>query len=326
MGDATKVFEVAFMLRVRWDLHSLNNEGIVGNVTEPRTLVLADGSKTDGISGEMLKHLHSYGVWLADPAESDFCPACRRLQPQRADLPEYRRTFAGLSNVDTVSAAIKNCVLCDLHGFLIQTPPVSRRSTVEFGWAVGIPEVYRDIHTHARHAAAERTAREERGKTRGVQQEEDRSAIDQEEQEEEVSAQMIYHRPTRSGTYAIVSLFQPWRIGLNEIDYQYAIDNASRNKRFHLALQAYKHMFQQTQGAMVSTRLPHVEGMAGVVAISHGNTPVPVLSPLRDDYQKQVEDLARRSSLLNVYPFTSLAELCDIIDETSKLEIYSFRS
>ncbi|MGQ9756430.1 MAG: DevR family CRISPR-associated autoregulator, partial [Desulfotomaculales bacterium] len=104
------VFEIAFMLRARWSLHSLNNEGTVGNVTEPRTVVLADGTKTDGVSGEMLKHLHTYNVWLAEPQKNCFCPACQRLQPQRADLPEYRRSFARLDNIAAMSQAITNCV------------------------------------------------------------------------------------------------------------------------------------------------------------------------------------------------------------------------
>jgi hypothetical protein len=49
------VFEIAILARVKWNLHSLNNEGTIGNVTEPRTIALWDGTKTDGVSGEMMK-------------------------------------------------------------------------------------------------------------------------------------------------------------------------------------------------------------------------------------------------------------------------------
>jgi len=40
-----KIYEIGFMGRIRIDAHSLNNEGAVGNVTEPRTVILADGQK-----------------------------------------------------------------------------------------------------------------------------------------------------------------------------------------------------------------------------------------------------------------------------------------
>ncbi|MCX8126427.1 MAG: DevR family CRISPR-associated autoregulator, partial [Dehalococcoidia bacterium] len=145
-----QVFELSLMARVTWNLHSLNNEGTVGNVTEPRTVVLADGQKTDGVSGEMLKHVHTYNVWLLSPDKGIFCPSCARLQPQKADEPKYRKTISTKSNTEAMDKVIANCVLCDLHGFLVQEPAIARRSTVEFGWLVGLPSAtYREIHLHA---------------------------------------------------------------------------------------------------------------------------------------------------------------------------------
>lgn len=303
------VFEIGLMMRATWNLHSLNNEGTVGNVSEPRTVVLADGTKTDGVSGEMLKHLHTYNVWLAESQKDRFCEACQRLQPQKADLPEYRRTFSGTDNVAAMARAISNCVLCDLHGFLMQIPAISRRSTVEFGWAVGLPEVYRDIHVHARHAVGER----------GREQPEA-------EEEREVAAQMVYHRPTRSGVYAVVSLFQPWRIGLNEITYEYAIDDASRLTRYRLGLEGYKNLLQRGDGAMTSTRLPHIEGVEGVIVVSRRNAPAPVISPLRDDYGQQLEALAAGNGWLTLHRFSTAAEACGILNELAKAELHPFRS
>jgi CRISPR-associated protein Cst2 len=302
------VFEISLMLRVTWNLHSLNNEGTVGNVSEPRTVVLADGTKTDGVSGEMLKHLHTYNVWLAEPRKDRFCPACERLQPQKADFPEYRRTFSATDNVVAMSQAIENCVLCDLHGFLMQQPAIARRSTIEFGWAVGIPEVYRDIHVHARHAVGERGGEQA------------------EEGEREVAAQMVYHRPTRSGVYAVVSLFQPWRIGLNEIDYTYAIDAAARLARYRLGLEAYKHLLQRGDGAMTSTRLPHIEGVEGVIAVSRRNAPAPVISPLRDDYRQQLDALAAHHGALTLHTFDTVAGVCQVLDELAEASLHPFRS
>jgi CRISPR-associated protein Cst2 len=326
--DSNAVFEIGLMMRATWNLHSLNNEGTVGNVSEPRTVVLADGTKTDGVSGEMLKHLHTYNVWLAESRKDRFCPACQRLQPQKADFPQYRATLGGTPSA-VMSQAIANCILCDLHGFLVTgirrqrrrrgapeeaegeqaeeaeeaaARAVPRKSTVEFGWAVGIPEVYRDIHLHSRNWP------------------------EPPEGEEERAAQMPYHRPTRSGVYAVVSLFQPWRIGLNEINYEYAIDNEPRLVRYRLGLEAYKNMLQRGDGAMTSTRLPHIEVVEGVIAVSRRNAPAPVFSPLRDDYGQQLEALAASNGRLTLHRFSTVGEACGILDELAKSTLHRFRS
>jgi CRISPR-associated protein Cst2 len=311
MSDNNSLFEISIMARVIWNLHSLNNEGSVGNVTEPRTVVLASGEKSDGISGEMLKHIHSYNVWLSESDKSRFCPACARLQPQKADLPDYRKTLKGKTNTEVMASAIANCAMCDLHGFLVQEPPIARRSTLEFGWVVGLPDKqHREIHLHARHSMEERRAKEERS--------------DVGEEKEEVSAQMVYHRPTRSGVYALVSLFQPWRIGLNEISYDY-VKGVDRQARYRLALQAYKASFMHADGAMTSTRLPHVEAIEGIIAVSNSNFPVPLLSPLKENYQDELRSLSEKEKQIELANFSNLSEIVQIIDDLANRPVFSFK-
>ena len=65
-----QIYDLAIVGRATWDLHSLNNEGSIGNVTEPRTVMLADGTKSDGVSGEMLKHAHVSAFWQIGRATS----------------------------------------------------------------------------------------------------------------------------------------------------------------------------------------------------------------------------------------------------------------
>ena len=102
--------------------------------------------------------------------------------------------------------------------------------------------------------------------------------------------QMIYHRPTRSGIYGVVSVFQPWRIGLNNINFNYDIsDDNERAHRYQLVLKAYQAMFMRPEGAMTSTRLPHTEDFEGLIIVSKTNVPVPIISPLRGDYKTQIE-------------------------------------
>ncbi len=311
MADSP-VFEVAILGRVVWNLHSLNNEGTVGNVSEPRTVVLADGSKSDGISGEMLKHIHAQNVWLVAEDKSQLCEPCRTLNPQKADKnPAVLGVKTAKAKVaaESMSVAISSCALCDLHGFLVQRPTIARASTVEFGWAVALRDGYhRDIHLHARHAV------EGRAETTEGQQ----------EGPAEVSGQMIYHRPTRSGTYAFVSVFQPWRIGLNEVNYEYVegVDREARNK---LAIEAYKATFARTGGAMTSTRLPHVEALEGVVLVSSRNFPVPVTSPLQDDYREKTEKVGQAVEGLEVQRFGALPELYVILNALAKRRLFALQ-
>lgn len=304
--QVTGVFEIAILARVKWDLHSLNNEGTIGNVTEPRTVVLWDGTKTDGVSGEMMKHIHAYWTWLqAKTGNLSLCPACQSFQPQRADAAPQ-----GLNRNDNAQAmrtAMERCVLCDLHGFLVQRPTIHRQSVVEFGWIVGVPEkFYRDIHAHARHAVAERGVREEeRAETEGEAQEAERT---------EVAAQMVYHRPTRSGVYALVTLFQPWRIGLNEVNYTYALDPNEQARRYQLALTAYEWTLKRPDGAMTTTRFPHIEGIEGIVLISRQPVPVPMLSPLREDYREKLKALAQKQNV-EAETFSDMDQLVNILSE-----------
>lgn len=299
-----QVFEIAIVGRVVWNLHSLNNEGSIGNVTEPRTVVLWDGTKTDGVSGEMMKHIHAFWTWLqAKQNGLPLCDACQQFKPQRADAARPQG-----SATDALNQVLKQCVLCDLHGFLIQRPTIHRQSTVEFGWVVGVREqTHRDLHVHARHAIEERATEQQE------QSEEEQQTTQQ--QEREVSAQMLYHRPTRSGVYAFVTLFQAWRIGLNELNYTYALDkDDERKKRYELALTAYEWTFKRPDGAMTTTRLPHIEAIEGLVLVAHSAVPVPLLSPLRDDYRNQLKTLAEKQGV-EVHEFNDLVKLAEILAE-----------
>ncbi|MER3398503.1 MAG: DevR family CRISPR-associated autoregulator [Chloroflexota bacterium] len=312
MQNNQHVFEIAILGRVTWNLHSLNNEGSVGNVTEPRTLVLWNGNKTDGVSGEMMKHIHAYWTWLQARSQNPppLCSACQTLRPQRADAD--RSELPRKDNAAALRKAISRCVLCDLHGFLVQKPTIHRQSTVEFGWIVGIPDKFhRDFHIHARHAIVERGVPQEEAGAEGESETEESEST---ERERQAPAQVPYHRPTRSGVYAFVTLFQPWRIGLNEVNYTYAINEGEHKTRYQLALTAYEWTFKRPDGAMTSTRLPHIEKTEGIVLISRQAIPVPMLSPLREDYRERLEQLAQQQGV-EVKKFEDLNGLVSILVE-----------
>jgi CRISPR-associated protein Cst2 len=292
-----EVYEIAILGRATWNLHSLNNEGNVGNVTEPRNLRIIDPNTgeavtTDGISGEMLKHIHMEKMWeMGD--KSNFCEGCKKMEPEKGFKDKDIRDAKDFAIA--CEKAIQKCVICDCHGFLFPEGKItgSRSSTVEFGWALGIPingEFVRDIHTHARHAIGEKR------KT-----------------EEEITTQMVYHRPTRSGEYAIVSVFQPWRIGLNNVTMDYT-KNVNREERYKLVLKAYQAMFMRTEGAMTSTRLPHTTDFSGIIVVAKSNIPVPVISPLKEDYVAEIKKIITSfNGNLEMFEFKSVADFVENI-------------
>lgn len=327
MPEQHVIYEIAIVARVTWNLHSLNNEGSIGNVVEPRTLKLADGTTTDGISGEMLKHIHAAKLWELESNKSKFCPVCRTLEPMRADQnPEVTKYQKG-EEAEAVTRAINDCIMCDLHGFLVQRPTVHRKSAVEFGWAVGLRgRVNRDIHQHARHAVGFKGEgqREETESTQPqmeliTEEEGDSEEVAESEgAEERATSQMLFSRPTRSGAYALVTVFQPWRLGLNTIDYSYPA-GLDRQGRYRLALRAYEAMFMRTEGAMTSTRLPHLEDFEGAVVVSRTNFPAPVISPLKDGYVEELQQLTDASSgEFKILPFTGLTEFVARLRELEK--------
>jgi CRISPR-associated protein Cst2 len=324
-----KVYEIAIMGRATWNLHSLSNEGTVGNVTEPRTIILADGTKTDGISGEMLKHIHAENMWALERDKTKFCQVCEKFRPERADgNPEVRKTK---EVEDAVEKAIK-CVLCDTHGFLVQVPTVSRQSTIEFGWAVGIPEVQRSTHVHARQAVHTAYIPIDEEREKGKWGREKCSEGDCETKEEDSSLfrikgkwyceahrptatpQMLYYRPTRSGTYAIISVFQPWRIGLNNVTRKY-VEGINRSERYKLALKAYQAMFLKPEGAMTTTRLPHTENFEGTIIVCRASFPAPVISPIKIDYKEEIKSIIKNLEDIEMIEFKSLSEFVEKIRE-----------
>ena len=292
---AEKVYEIAILGRASWNFHSLNNEGTVGNVTEPRTITLADGSQVDGISGEMLKHIHTRCFWTL-VNKNKLCDACKKLSPMKAsNNPEVNKRLKETKgkadrSQELLDVAIR-CPLCDIHGFLIEEAALSRKSTVEFGWALALPmHQSREIHTHIRVAVGEKAA-----------------------EGEETPEQMVYNRPTRSGIYAIVTVFQPWRIGLNEINYRYVVDDSEIKERYDTVIEAYKAMFVRLEGAMTTTRLPHFSGCEGVIVISKKPMPACLVSPLEDNYKSNICEVSQKVGN-EVAEFSSVSELLTQLD------------
>src|SRR6266702_1415610 len=198
------IYELSVNVRVSWQAHSLSNAGTEGsNRLMPRRQLLADGSVTDACSGSIAKHHHA--VLLAEYLAASgvpLCPACQQRDGRRAaalvERPEYKNI--------SVEQILRNCGLCDAHGFLVTAKNASsqqgtearernaKHSLVEFSFALGLP-----------------------GRSQKTMHLFTRSGDSKEE------GQMLMKKPTRSGDYALEVRYRSVGVGVDTDKWQVAI-------------------------------------------------------------------------------------------------------
>ena len=306
------------------NMHSLNNEGGEGNqiMTRQLTIVDRDGQEhtVNGISGDMFKHIHAghlvnycveNGIELSQYSEA--------LNPNRissAELLNYieknkkKNEKAGV----VIEALINSCAVCDAHGVLItdkvgnnkDSSNTPRKSVIEFGWTIGIPqknntETY--LHTKVVHSST------------GVKGESSNEG------------QNIFHRPANHGVYAFVCNIDTYRIGFNDIDRNYSIDDTKRQTRYKAILQSLLSSFLNPRGAMTSSQKPHITDFKGVVSYSTNLIPAPTVSPINTDYTKEIEKIrdnlnSIEADSITVKPFNGLGDLSGIIKDLIDEEPY----
>ena len=204
---------------------------------------------------------------------------------------------------------IKTCSVCDAHGLLItedvkgnkNTP---RHSVVEFAWTVGIPgkngtETY--IHSKlVSDSGAKGSATESN------------------------EGQNLFHRPANYGEYAFICNIEVYRIGLNDINRTYPIDDNDREKRYQAILVSLISSMLNPEGAMTSSQKPHVTGFKGVVSWSHKLVPAPTVSALNSDYIKQIENVAENVN--NIYKTLNNNETINVVETEEFKNISDFVS
>lgn len=190
------------------------------------------------------------------------------------------------SNVDLMSGILQTCAVTDLEGTLVtaevtgESRSLSRKSCVEFGWGVGLPDLTRtESLFHVKYDPRER------GEGAGS----------------DTPQQAIFYRPLNSGVYAIVAHVELFRIGRNDITLQYAVGRDDRKLRAKALLESLWYTFVKTAGAQRNTQHPHVLGWEGIIAYSSSlAVPAPTASPLEEDYTSQVDK--SRNALNKLHP------------------------
>jgi CRISPR-associated protein Cst2 len=253
----------------------------------------------------MLKHIQAEHLYeISRDQGLPLCAACTIFDANRMSADENFRVWLKKDKPTPIQVVdrLLTCTLDDAEGNLItegQSTP--RKSVIEFGWAVGLPDaVTTDQYFHVKYDP-------------------DRKEIPSDKTEREGNlGQAIFHRPANSGQYAIVCNVEAQRIGYNDVSQKYTISPADRRKRLAAVLQSLAYTFVQPNGAMRNTQNPHIVDVRGALTYSTGPAPAPLLSPLNRTFADQMVAIAASLNTIHagrlvVERFGSLAELVAIL-------------
>ncbi|MCC6263173.1 MAG: DevR family CRISPR-associated autoregulator [Bryobacterales bacterium] len=317
---------IALSARVNLNLHNLNSEGTEGNQQQTRMVyvVLPDPEEPDAanrfsvnaVSGDMFKHIfvgHLTDV-LASMGEP-LSEGARTYNPDRVNVDslfvEEVTKDKSKDGEAVLAEVIKRCAVTDIAGTLItEGRAVARKSCVEFGWVVGIPElVHTEQYFHVKYDP----------RSRG------KSTLQKDEKQGEgtvAGTQAIFHRPANSGFYALVCQLELSRIGMNEISRKVEISEESRKRRQSAAIQALLATLVKPAGAQRNTQNPHITDCSGVVSISRSYLPAPTVSPLNPQFESEIAAVAETLNTLtpdaiSVDSFSRLSEGVAILGRLS---------
>lgn len=330
------VSSLSLCARITLDLHSLNNEGTEGNQQQTRMVHIIDQrgrrAVVNGISGDMFKHiLVEHLVPLLDGAGQALSPGARAHDADRinalneafVDFCEKEQEFAvdgkkqrrKATESEILARMLRDCSLTDIAGALVtRGRSVGRKSVVEFGWVVGLPEdsegqplTTTEQYFHVKYAP------EGRGAAAG--------------DDTVAGRQAIFHRPASSGVYALICNLDLYRIGLNDITRRYGVDATGRRARGQALIHALAATLLKPTGAQRNTQNPHIVGCEGAVAVSSVSLPAPTVSPLNDSYRQEIDAVAGAlngiaKDGITVRRFETLAEGVKVLsDVAAALEV-----
>ncbi len=309
------VYELSLNVRLHLEAHSMSNIGSAGNRLLPRRQLLADGTEVDAISGNIQKHHHAdilanymnaMGILL--------CPACAKRDGRRAAALVDKTGRISL-NIDE----ILTCGMCDAHGFLVpsknkpeivrteetdidgEDQPKKKKSTkviktkvrdrlskhslIEFSYGLALPENFTDTPQ-----LLTRTG------------------------DEKGDGQMLVHQITRSGFYGQCVRYTAAGIGVDTNTRRLVIaDEAERLRRHQAILSALRDDFLSPSGALTSSTLPHLAGLAGVVMIQTQIGRAPTYSPLAKDFIERLAAMKNEQRVTK--PFHTVDEFSAIMDD-----------
>jgi len=302
-----QVYSLSISARAILNMHSLNNEGGEGNQIQTRMVDIVYYDKqgqprqanVNAISGDTFKHIQAEHLHrIAVEKGLKLCAACQRFDANRMSAdPDFREWLKSKpTQVQILDRLVSHCTIDDLEGNLVTEggSSVPRKSVVEFGWVVGVPEaVTTDNYFHVKYVPDRREKPTDKDGREGN------------------LGQSIFHRPASSGVYAIVSNFEISRIGYNDISQQY-VGGLDRQARYSALLESILYSFIQMNGAMRNTQLPHLVALHGVVTISYGIAPAPTVSPINPSFADEIKGTCDVLNAIHGSEIIKVEEFADI--------------
>lgn len=318
---ATSVYSVSLAINATLNLHNLNNEGNEGNQLQTRMVDILDTAgklhNVNAISGDMLKHIQAEHFFnLARQRGLPLCAGCRQFNPNRINADaDFISGTKGMADAAALNELLRVCAMDDIEGILITEGgrSIPRKSVVEFGWAIGLPET-REAHNQSFFHVKYAPERSEGQRAKDATSRAKKGDGDEGKSGGANLGQAIFHRPASSGQYAIVCHLEFGRIGYNDITQRYTLSAAERQQRGAALLESLLLTFVQLNGAMRSSQLPHLVALEGALAYSTTMLPAPLISPLTPKYATEMQRIA--SALGNgeeivVQEFGSLGALAE---------------
>ena len=150
MSDNKAVYSLTICGQATIDMHSLNNEGSEGNQIATRMVNVYDQTgklaAVNAISGDMFKHIQAEHLFhLSRNNGLSLCSGCQRFNANRIlDDETFLNSFdKNTPDNKIITTMVQTCAIDDVEGILVTAKNKStpRKSIVEFGWVVGIPEL-----------------------------------------------------------------------------------------------------------------------------------------------------------------------------------------
>jgi CRISPR-associated protein Cst2 len=314
MNGERPITGVSIAARLTLAAHALNNEGSRNNAILPRQVDVVHGDdviQTNAISGDSVKHtfVDHLRVLALEADGSDeggvpLCSACRRGDPNRLNADPQFQELARNEKIQPegiLDAVVQRCIIDDVSGLLVTLGKrnAPRRSTAQFGWMVGRPDLVRTgRYMHLKLVPGAPGAESEGGSNLG---------------------QNLFTRPASSGEYAFVGSFDLARIGVNDVSWKPVVGLDDRRRRARMVLEALFRTVANPGGAQRNTQLPHVESAEGAICIARSSLPPALWSPLAEDYRDQMESIAsafnRDIGDLEVRRFDTIGRLGELLTQ-----------
>ncbi len=296
--------KLAIMLTITLEGEALNNEGSIGNTMQPRQVELSDGTIRNAISGEMLKHFHTKNVrLLAD--EDELCETCKIFSPMKNGKVKNKD-----KNLSESGNRVKECIVDDIEGFMNagKGSNEKRTSCIKFSWAISKGENDYQSMLHNRVDPTDKNNKTKIQQNLDVEGNPDTTS--EANTNKDQNTQMIFYRPIRSNEYALTIQIDLDRVGFDDEKLKEAVSENVKRRRQSICLKAVKNMFLDIEGALCSTRLPHLRDIRGIVVSKTKKDEVlSKYSALNDDF---IEENKKLSS--NSYEFGNIDEFSNELD------------